>query len=63
MKRIEIYQVNTSTGKMQLWKILGQDVGAGVSRVTAPHLSRDGTAYAYVYEQTLSNAYVVTGLK
>jgi Tol biopolymer transport system component len=63
VKLLEIYLVNIATGKMQLLKTLGQDVGAGVSSVAAPHLSRDGTAYAYIYTRTLSEAYVITGLK
>ena len=63
VKRHEVYQVNAATGKMQLWRNFGEDAGAGVSAFAAPHLSSDGTAYAYIYTRTLSEAYVVTGLK
>jgi eukaryotic-like serine/threonine-protein kinase len=59
----KVYQVNIATGKMELWKTFGIDVGAGATGVGAPLFSRDGTAYAYVYDRTLSQAYVVTGLK
>jgi Tol biopolymer transport system component len=61
-KSAKVYKVNTVTGKMELWKTFGAE-GAGIDRVGGPHLSSDGTAYAYVYGRTLSQAYVVTGLK
>jgi hypothetical protein len=54
--------VNISTGKMDLWRTLGQDA-AGMRGTGLPHFSSDGTAYAYDYVRTLSEAYVVTGLK
>lgn len=57
-----IYRVNISTGKMELWKEFGQGLPPG-SNAGAPHFSADGSAYAYVYDQVLSEAYVVKGLK
>ena len=62
IKTAEILQVNTATGKMQPWKTFGTEA-AGVSSVSRPHFSRDGTAYAYIYVRIISQAYVVTGLK
>jgi len=61
-KTAKVYQVNTVTGKMQLWRTFGAEA-AGVSSVGAPRFSSDGTAYAYIYVRVLSQAYVVTGLK
>jgi eukaryotic-like serine/threonine-protein kinase len=61
-KNAKVYQVNIVTGKMELWRTFGAETAAGVSSVGAPHLSRDATAYAYVYVRVLSQAYVVTGL-
>jgi hypothetical protein len=58
-----VYRVNVATGKMDFWRTFGPDVAAGINGVSAPRFSSDGTAYAYVYSRTLSNAYVVTGLK
>ena len=58
-----VLKVDTATGKMEPWKTFGAGVGAGVTGTGAPHFSSDGAAYAYVYVQILSNAYVVTGLK
>ncbi len=59
----KIYKVNTTTGKMELWKTLGENVPAGVTNVANPIVSSDGSAYAYIYVQVLSQAYVVRGLK
>jgi eukaryotic-like serine/threonine-protein kinase len=57
-----VYQVNTVTGKIEPWRTFGAEV-SGATSVRAPHFSRDGTAYAYLYVRVLSEAYVVTGLK
>jgi hypothetical protein len=57
-----VYKVDMVTGKAELWKILGEALGTGVA-VGPPYLSSDGTAYAYVFAQLLSQAYPVTGLK
>jgi Tol biopolymer transport system component len=62
-KTAQVYRVDTVTGKMGLWRTFGAEAGAGVSSVGGPHLSSDGTAYAYIYVRVLSEAYVVTGLK
>jgi Tol biopolymer transport system component len=62
-KSVAVSRVNVQTGKMEPWKTFGEETGSGVSSVVAPHLSSDGTAYAYLYVRVLSEAYVVTGLK
>lgn len=62
-KTAKVYKVNVPTGKMEPWKTFGAEAGAGVSSVGGPHFSRDGNAYAYVYDRVPSEAYVVTGLR
>jgi eukaryotic-like serine/threonine-protein kinase len=59
----KVYRVNVTTGKMEFWKVFGENLPAGVSSVGGPRFSSDGNAYAYVYSQVLSQAYVVKGLK
>jgi len=61
-KLAKVYRVNITTGKMDLWKTFGDSLPPGAN-AGAPHLSSDGTSYAYVYDQILSQAYVVKGLK
>ena len=48
---------------MELWKTFGEGAKVGVTGVGGPRFSSDGSAYAYVYSQALSVAYVVKGLK
>ncbi|MFZ1134623.1 MAG: protein kinase [Candidatus Korobacteraceae bacterium] len=55
--------VNVTTGKMEYWKTFGDHLASGVTTVAAPHFSADGRAYTYIYVQTLSEAFVVKGLK
>ena len=62
-KSLKTSRVNIETGKTEPWKTFGEETGAGVSSVAAPHFSSDGNGYAYLYVQTLSEAYVVSGLK
>jgi len=58
----KVYAVNVATGKMDLWKVFSPP-GAGVIETSPALVSSDGKAYAYVYAQDLSEAYVITGLK
>jgi hypothetical protein len=62
-KGAKVSRVNVQTGKMEPWKTFGEETGAGVSLIGAPHLSSDGSGYAYLYVRILSEAYVVAGLK
>jgi WD40 repeat protein len=62
-KSRKVFRVNIETGKMEAWKTLGEEKGATVTSIGSPYLSRDGNGYAYIYVQTLSEAYVVTGLR
>jgi eukaryotic-like serine/threonine-protein kinase len=62
-KTAKVFKLDIATGKMEAWKTFGAEAGAGVSQVSGPRFSRDGSAYAYVYARVLSEAYVVTGLK
>jgi Tol biopolymer transport system component len=58
-----VYRVNVTTGKMERWKTFGEGSKVGVTGIGGPRFSDDGKAYAYVYSQALSVAYVVRGLR
>ena len=62
-KSVKLLKVNTTTGKTEFWKEFGSGLSGGISGVAPPHFSSDGSAYAYVYVRTLSQAYVAKGLK
>src|SRR5579872_4522142 len=59
----KIYRLSLATGKIDFWKTFGADLKVGIAGISPPTFSQDGTAYAYMYDQTLSEAYVVKGLK
>jgi Tol biopolymer transport system component len=59
----KVYRVDVATGKMEYWKTFGENVASGVVAVSAPVFSTDGSGYEYLYVQTLSQAYVVKGLR
>jgi len=60
---VAVSLLNLKTGKVVPWKTFGEVVGAGITGIAPPHLSADGSSYAYLYVRRLSEAYVVKGLK
>jgi len=58
-----VYRVNTGTGKMELWRTYGEGLAAGAESVPGSYRSGEGGAYAYLYVRTLSQVYVVRGMK
>jgi eukaryotic-like serine/threonine-protein kinase len=59
----KVYKVDPITGKMDFWRTFGILAGSGADSVTPPLFSSDGSAYAYVYQRLVSEAYLVTGLR
>ncbi len=57
-----LYRVDVATGKIEPWKTFGTELGAGAI-AAPPDFSSDGSAYAYLYFQDLTVAYVVRGLQ
>ena len=58
-----VYQVNAVTGKMDLWKTFGDSLPAGTAGIGGSFLAAEGGAYAYHYMQTLSQVYVIRGMR
>jgi serine/threonine protein kinase len=58
-----VYRVNTVTGKLQLVRTFGEGLAAGTVSIGGSFMSGDGGTYAYRYMQTLSQVYVVRGMK
>src|SRR6202140_5570321 len=42
-KTAKVYKADIATGKMEPWRTFGAEAGAGVSQVSGPRLSRDGS--------------------
>lgn len=59
----DVYRVNTGTGKMELWRTFGEGMTPGAVAPVGSYRSGEGNAYVYLYVQTLSQVYVVRGMK
>ena len=59
----KIFRVDVTTGKNEFWKTFGPEADTAIDSIGRLHFSKDGTAHAYIYVKTLSQAFVVTGLK
>ena len=60
---IEVRKLNLATGKTEPWKTIGDASTTGLNTVAGLMFAKDTNAYAYIYIQTLSQAFVVRGLK
>jgi eukaryotic-like serine/threonine-protein kinase len=59
----KVTEVELSTGKRKLWKELEPPDSAGIDTIRGITLTPDGKAYVYGYIRTLSDLYMVEGLK
>src|SRR5271156_5299100 len=59
----KVYQLDLSTGKRTLWRTLAPADPAGVSQIGPIVMTPDGRSYIYGYHRTLSDLYLVEGLK
>ena len=57
----KVYKVDIATGKQTMVQELRPGVPAGVVMVAPVVVSRDGTRFAYSYNQTLSVLYLISG--
>lgn len=58
-----VYRADISTGRKELWKTLLPADPAGVSDLSHVVMTPDAKSYAYSYTRTLSDLYLVDGLK
>ncbi len=58
-----IYRLEVQTGKKELWKEVGPSDRAGVNSIGHFQITPDGAYYAYNFLRSLSDLYVVDGLK
>ncbi len=59
----QVHRIDLESGRRELWKQLMPADPAGVAGIPTVFLSADGRSYAYSYGQTLSQLYLVEGLK
>jgi Tol biopolymer transport system component/predicted Ser/Thr protein kinase len=58
-----LFEVEVATGKRKLWKELVPADSAGIDTIRGITITPDARAYVYGYIRTLSDLYVVDGLK
>jgi Tol biopolymer transport system component len=58
-----IARLDVQTGERQAWIEVMPGDATGITFIRAPHLTRDGSAYAYSYSRTLATLYLVKGLR
>ncbi len=59
----KVYRLDVATGRKEFWRELMPFDAAGVRSISPPIVTPDGKAYAYAYIRTLSDLYLVEGLK
>jgi Tol biopolymer transport system component len=59
---VKVYRVDVATGRRELWRSLMPADAGGVSEI-GPLPTVSGESYAYSYSRTLSDLYIVDGLK
>ena len=59
----KVYRLDIATGRKELWRELMPFDAAGVVAISPPLVAPDGKSYAYRYVRTLSDLYLVEGLK
>ncbi len=59
----KVFELELSTGKRKLWKQLEPADSAGIDTIRGVRITPDAKAYVYGYIRTLSDLYVVEGLK
>jgi Tol biopolymer transport system component/predicted Ser/Thr protein kinase len=59
----KVFELELSTGKRKLWKELVPADAAGIDTIRGVTLTPDARAYVYGYIRTLSDLYMVEGLK
>ena len=58
-----VYRMDVATGQRTLWKSVEPADAAGIDTIGRVLISADGKAYVYGYNRTLSDLYLVQGLK
>jgi hypothetical protein len=59
----KVFELELSTGKRKLWKELVPADAAGIDTIRGVAITPDARAYVYGYIRTLSDLYLVEGLK
>jgi hypothetical protein len=59
----KVFRIEVSTGRRQLWREFMPSDPAGIVQIETLVLTPDERAYAYTYERSLDELYVIEGLR
>jgi hypothetical protein len=59
----QVFRIDLGTGQRSLWKSVEPADAAGIDTIGRVLLSADTKSYVYSYVRTLSNLYLVEGLR
>jgi hypothetical protein len=59
----QVYRVDVATGQRTFWKSMEPADSAGIDTIGRVMMSLDNKSYVYSYVRTLSDLYLVEGLK
>jgi len=59
----QVFRVDVATGQRTFWKSVEPADPAGIDTIGRVLVSADGKSYVYGYNRTLSDLYLVQGLK
>jgi hypothetical protein len=59
---MKVYRLEITTGRKEMWRTLMPGDAAGVANLS-PLPTPDGSAYIYSYVRTLSDLFLVEGVK
>jgi Tol biopolymer transport system component len=60
---LKVYRLDVATGRKDLWKTLMPSDAAGIGSIVPVIPTPDGSSYVYTYARTLSDLYLVEGLR
>jgi hypothetical protein len=60
---LRLFRIELSSGQREEWKELAPPDAAGVTAVNSAVVTRDGRSYAFGYNRSLSELYLVDGLQ
>ena len=58
-----IHRVDIDTGRRELWRTIGPSDPSGLDVIYAIQISDDGESYYYSFSRTISDLYLVEGLR
>jgi hypothetical protein len=60
---MQVFSIDLASGRRELWRELAPEDKAGVPALSRICLTRDAKSYAFGYLRTLSELYLVDGLR